>query len=91
MTKTHVKPSRELRNNYSDVVGLLEKHDHVIITNRGVGEAVLISMDDYADYEEYLHRRYVLNSLAEAEAQASNPNAIWHSHEEFWNIIEGTS
>jgi prevent-host-death family protein len=88
MMKTHVKPSRDLRNNYAEVVRLLDEHDQVIITNRGKGEAVLIGMNDYADYEEYLHRRYVLASLHEAEKQASDPKTKWLSHEQVWDAIE---
>jgi len=59
LPKTQVRPSRDLRNNYADIVKLLKEHDHVIITNNGVGESVLIGYEDYEKYEEYLHRRFI--------------------------------
>jgi prevent-host-death family protein len=85
MFNVHVKPSRELRNNYAQFSSILKDHDQIIITNKGKGEAVLISIEDYADYEAYLHRRYVREKLAEAEAAASKPDAVWLSQEEFWD------
>jgi len=56
MHNTRIIPSRDLRNNYNEVIGYLEAHDHVVITNRGRGEAVLISMADFAAYEDYLRK-----------------------------------
>jgi prevent-host-death family protein len=91
MRKTSVKPARELRNNYSEIVELLQDHDQVIVTNRGKGEAVLISMEDYAEYEQYLHNRYVLESLIAAESQASDSKTKWLEHDQFWNAIEDNS
>ena len=66
MLKTHVRPSRDLRNNYAELAGMVKEHDQVIITNNGKGEAVLIGIEDYAQYEEFLHRRYVAEELAKA-------------------------
>lgn len=88
MLNVHVRPVRDLRNNYAELARIVKEHDQVVITNNGRGEAVLINIDDYADYEEYLHRRYVAEKLAEAEAEAENPNTVWVSHEEFWKEIE---
>jgi prevent-host-death family protein len=85
MFNVHVKPSRELRNNYAQFSSILKDHDQIVITNKGKGEAVLISIEDYADYEAYLHRRYVREKLAEAEAAAAKPDAVWLSQEEFWD------
>jgi prevent-host-death family protein len=87
MYKVHVKPSRELRNEYAKMVEILKDHDQIIITNRGQGEAVLINIEDYSDYEEYLHRRYVREKLAEAEATSERPGA-WLSSKEFWKGLE---
>ena len=44
---------------------------------------MLINVDDYADYEEYLHVRYVKEKLEEAEARAADPSTKWFSHDEF--------
>jgi prevent-host-death family protein len=71
---THVKAVRDLRNNYSEVAKIVRNHDHVIITNNGKSEAVLIPYEEFEKYEEYLHIRYVKEKLAEAEAAAGNPD-----------------
>ena len=90
MLNVHVRPSRDLRNNYAELANIVKEHDQVIITNKGRGEAVLIGIEDYADYEEYLHKRYVSEALAEAEAAARKPDARRITHEDFWREIEKT-
>jgi prevent-host-death family protein len=74
MSKTQVRPSRDLRNNYADIVTSLKEHDHVIITNNGVGEAVLIGIEDYAEYEKFLHYRFIYDELQKSKAAADGPN-----------------
>ena len=74
MFSTHVKAVRELRNNYSEVSKIIKNRDHVIITNNGKCEAVIIPYDELKNYEEFLHIRYVKEKLAEAEAAADNPD-----------------
>jgi prevent-host-death family protein len=74
MLNAQIRPSRDLRNNYADVVKTLEQHDHVIITNNGVGESVLIGIKDYAQYEEFLHRRFIYEELQKSKDEAANPN-----------------
>jgi len=74
MLKTQVRPSRDLRNHYADVVKSLEQHDHVIITNNGVGESVLINMEMFAEFEEFLHNRYIYNELQKSKAKLDDPN-----------------
>ena len=66
MLKTHARPSRNLRNNYAELASIVKENDHIIITNNGKGESVLIGIEEYAQYEEYLHRRYVEEELARA-------------------------
>jgi prevent-host-death family protein len=73
MFNTHVKAVRDLRNNYPEVARFVKNRDHVIITNNGKSEAVLIPYDEFERYEEFLHIRYVKEKLAEAEAVAENP------------------
>ena len=58
MMQTFVRPSRDLRNHYAEISEMLKDHNHVIITNHGRGESVLINIEDYAKYEEFLHQRY---------------------------------
>ena len=87
MLQTYVRPSRELRNNYAEISRLVRENNHVIITNQGRGESVLISMEEYARYEEYLHARYVEQMLAEAEQQAKDPDTQWIGHEYLWKFL----
>ena len=88
MYNTYARPSRDLRTHYADVIRDLQEHDQIIITNNGRGEAVLIGIDDFAEYEAFLHMRYVRERLAEAEAAAADPNVKWLSSEEFWQGLE---
>ncbi len=55
MMQTFVRPSRDLRNHYAEISEMLKDHDHVIITNHGRGESVLINIEDYARTVE-IHR-----------------------------------
>jgi len=73
MFNTHVKAVRDLRNNYTEVAQIVRNRDHVIITNNGKSEAVLIPFDEFEKYQEFLHIRYVKEKLAEAEAIANDP------------------
>jgi len=83
MFNTHVKAVRDLRNNYSEVAKIIKNRDHVIITNNGKSEAVLIPYDEFDKYEEYLHVRYVKEKLLEAEAVSDNPDE-WMSIDELF-------
>ena len=74
MFNTHVKAVRDLRNNYPEVAKIIKNRDHVIITNNGKSESVLIPYEHLEDYQEYLHIRYINEKLAEAEALADNPD-----------------
>ncbi len=83
MNKTHVRPSRDLRNNYAEIVSMVkEQRDHVIITNQGRGDIVLIDFEDYAQYEQFLHQKYIDEKLREAEEYAQKTDAKWYSLEE---------
>ena len=79
MMQTFVRPSRDLRNHYAEISDLVKNHNQVIITNNGKGDTVLINMEDYAQYEEFLHFRYVQEELCKAKQQA-----------EVWDKIRGT-
>lgn len=87
MMQTYVRPSRDLRNHYAEIADMVKNHDHVIITNNGRGESVLINIEDYAKYEEFLHQRYVAEELAKARRQAANPDTEWVSHENVWERL----
>ena len=42
MYNVHVRPVRDLRNNYPELARIIKNQDQVVITNNGRGEAVLI-------------------------------------------------
>ena len=84
MNNIHVRAARELRNNFPEITKLLEQHDRVIITKNGNGSAVMINFDEYADYEEYLHRKYILKELKKANGESKDPNTVWLSDNDFW-------
>ena len=94
MFTTHVKAVRDLRNNYPEVAQIVKKRDHVIITNNGKNEAVLIPYSEFEKYEEFLHIRYVKEKLAEAEAISEKPDE-WISADELfkewddWDAVKG--
>ena len=87
MLQTHVRPSRDLRNNYAELAGIVKDHNHVIITHNGKGESVLIGIEEYAEYEKYTHQRYVSEELAKARIQANDPNTQWKTHNDVWGKI----
>ena len=88
MLNANIRPSRDLRNNYADIVRTLEQHDHVIITNNGVGESVLIGIKDYVHYEEYLHRRFIYEELQKSKAEANNPNVELYDASKVFACLE---
>jgi len=87
MYNAHVRPVRDLRNNYPELSEIVKEKNHVIITNNGKSESVLISYDEFIAYEEYIHMRFVEKKLAESEAAAENPSTKWFSHDDFWDKV----
>jgi prevent-host-death family protein len=87
MPKTQVRPSRDLRNNYADVVRSLKEHDHIIITNNGVGESVLISIEDYAAYEDFLRRRFIYDELQKSKTLENDPSVKRISRDEMVALL----
>ncbi|MCL2546436.1 MAG: type II toxin-antitoxin system prevent-host-death family antitoxin [Oscillospiraceae bacterium] len=88
MYKTHVRPVRDIRNNYAELNELANNDGHVIITHNGRGTAALIGIEEFAKYEAYLYERYVNRKLDEAEMSAKDPNTKWLDEEEFWKPFE---
>jgi PHD/YefM family antitoxin component YafN of YafNO toxin-antitoxin module len=62
----------------------LQEHNQILITNNGRGEAVLIGVEDYAEYEEFLHIRYIKEKLSEAENAENDPSTKWLSKDDFF-------
>ena len=75
MLNTHTRPSRDLRNNYRSMIELVKEQDQVIITSNGVGEAVLVNMDVYAKFEDFLHRGFIYEELQKSKVKLSDTNA----------------
>ena len=88
MYKTHIRPIRDIRNNYAELNRIVNDNDHIIITNNGRGAAVLIGIEEYSEYEKFLHKQYIKHKLDEAELSAKNPDTKWLSEDEFWSSIE---
>lgn len=89
-TTPEIRPVRDLRNNFPEIAKVIEDHTPVFITNNGRGTAVLINIEDYADYEAYLYDKYVLEKLAEAEQAAAQPGAVWHSFDDVMQEMRET-
>ena len=87
MYNTYVKAVRDLRNNYPEVAQIVKNRDHVIITNNGKSESVLIPYEHLEDYQEYLHIRYINEKLAEAETLENNPDN-WLTVDEFREAVK---
>jgi PHD/YefM family antitoxin component YafN of YafNO toxin-antitoxin module len=81
MYATHVKPERDLRNNFSEISKLNKQHDAVILTNRGRGTHVLLSFDEFTEYEEFRHNRYLMEKIKEAVNDSCTDEL---SHDEVW-------
>jgi prevent-host-death family protein len=90
---THIKSARDLKNSYPDVSRIINNRDHVIITNNGKNEAVIIPFEELKSYEEYLHIRYVKEKLKEAERIADNPGEWMELSDLFeqWNEWEAAA
>ena len=76
MMQTFVRPSRDLRNHYAEISEMLKDHDHVIITNHGRGESVLINIEDYAKYEE----------AADPDTQWADHESVWETLSKQYNV-----
>ena len=87
MYNIYARPVRDLRNNYSELVGITKEHNHIIITNNGRDETVLMSIEDYHLCQEYLYKRYVREKLAEVENVADQATT-WLDEDEFWKAVE---
>jgi prevent-host-death family protein len=89
MHETHIRPARDLRNNFPEISRLVADKDQVIITKHGRGDMVLIAYDEYKDYEDYLRNRYFVSELKKTFIEAEKPDAVYYSVEEAFRLIEG--
>ncbi len=84
MYNLHVRPERELRNNFAEIASLNQRRDAVVLTNRGKAAHVLLSYDEFADYEEFRHNRYLMEKIREAEA---DPDTTRLDHATVWQKL----
>lgn len=82
MYETHVRPARDLRNNYPEISRLAHEHNKVIITNNGKGDTVLLSMETYQKVEQYINRQAIIDELKLADQELANPDAKYSSVDE---------
>lgn len=87
MYNTYARPVRDLRNNYAELAKLTKAHNHIIITNNGREETVLIGVEDYHRYQAYLYERYVQEKLSQVETDADKAGT-WLDEDEFWQAVE---
>jgi len=88
MFNAQIRPARDLRNNYAEIRKSLEQNDHVIITNKGVGESVLIGIELYAKFEEFLHHQYIYEELQKTKSKASNPDVKLYDAEDVFTEVD---
>jgi len=84
MYDIHVRPERELRNNFSEISKLSKEYDAVVLTNRGKGTHVLINFEEFKEYEEFRHNRYLIQKIKEAE---SDPDTSLLNHKDVWAAL----
>ena len=87
MLKTQVRPSRDLRNHYSEVAKAVAENDHVIITNNGRGEMALLSMEMFDKFEAFLHQQNIYNELQISKASLDDPNTVLHDAEDVFDRL----
>ena len=88
MYKTHVRPSADLRANYNEISKIANESDQVIITKNGRLDTVVIGVEAFREYEEYLREKYVLERLDKAIKSLDNPNTEFVPHDEVWAKLE---
>ena len=89
MYNVQTRPVRDLRNRYTELETMLNGHDPIIITKNGRGTAVLLNIEDFSDYEEFMHIKYVAGKLKEAETEAASPDAEWSDRKDVLDRLRG--
>ncbi len=82
MYDIYARPVRELRNNYTELAKMTKEHHHIIVTNNGKDETVLMGIDDYNKCREFLFTQYILQELELAGAEADASSTHWLSQTE---------
>ena len=85
---TYARPVRDLRNNYNEIISMVNEGNQVIITQNGREAAVVIGTQAYREYEDFRYRQYIKQELADTKERAKDPQTQWLSEEEFWEGFE---
>ena len=86
--ETCTRPVSDLLDNYQEVVQTLKERDHIIITNNGVKESVLISVDRYEQYKQLMYDRFIYEELQKSKAMHDDPSVALHDADEVLDEIE---
>jgi prevent-host-death family protein len=86
MYETHIRPARDLRNNFPEISRLVARKDQVIITKHGRGDMVLIDYDEFKSYENYLREQYIASELRKDAIEMEKPDAEYYSVEEAFRL-----
>ena len=84
MFAVHEKELDDIKTQYTDFVKILNEHDRIILNNNGKNEAVLINIEDYKEFESYMHKNYVIKKLKETENLVKNNETGWIDEDTFW-------
>ena len=76
MMQTFVRPSRDLRNHYAEIADMTKNHNHVIITNQGRGESVLINIDVYKRQIRAYHKTLPPDTMQYIGIAADEPKRL---------------
>ena len=90
MMNTFARPVRDLRNNYREILDLVNEGNQVIITKNRREAVVVIGTEAYKEFELFSYKDYIKHKLAAAKQKAKDPNTTWLSEDEFWADFEET-
>ena len=83
MFEIYQRPSRDLRNNYSEPAQIVRNQNDLIITNKGEIDLVLVNPADWEEFKAYRYNKYIIKKIKEVEAVTDDPTT-WLSEDEFW-------
>ena len=88
MLKAQVRPSRDLRNHYADVMKTVDDHNYVYITNQGRGDVVMVDQDYFAELQQLARQQHIYNELQKSKASLDDPSTVLHDAEDVFDRLE---
>ena len=59
-----------------------------VLKKKGIeADALLLNVEDHAEFEKFMHLQYVREKLAESKESAANPDTVRFSHEDVWAML----